>query len=895
MISQPQQLQQKAIATMMALNAAVRNVRLYPATSSLTINSVEKANQAIMAVLENEETLIFAESERKLLVCEQSLSKKDREKPQVILFEEMMLNFRIRSIAFHRGLEKAELEVLLSILKNDPEDPENAEAIKELFERDDMPHIDIDEKVYVAFNEDYEVLARKDQNRGRIIKETFVPMVETLDGILDDSNKELVSSQLAKSMAAKDDDALSMVLTQKYDNELGASLFNKLLNLLADDKFERLMNTIKDMVDELAEESEKDKGARKAKKDSKIAGLSDEEKEAVLESYQNMLDSDKGERVKVILRAREERVRIKEERDHLHVKDGINRIFQGDPTIFRDEQVMAAVPDFVDGLVEKNKEDSVEKLLDNVSAALSSQKEIDRRNAAKALAEVGERLVKGGRLKPVLKLAPKTIQWIVSEDQVSDELEKICNQLKIVAERLLKKGKFSLCAPIAEMFHRISSGEASKDASFVDLADKILTDMVSPDATETLLTELQTNASGNRDQAIPLLVHLGKSLVEPLLDALSVSADKFERIRIVRALSDIGKAALPAVEQRTMAGGAKEYVGALLAVLGRIGTKDQVEFVSPYLSDKDPQTRREALNTICQIGGDRRGPALLSALDSADDSFKIDLVAMIGGIHESSAVPELLKLLKTKSLLSSKNKNELDEKICIALGKIGSFEALPELESLARQKKGLLKIKSTPENVRAAAERAISMIRKKEWSESEPDEVPAYSSYSAYDDSTGGQNDPSEDAKLSKEASGENEKGNVEKMLDVFKRRKKKEAAVELDQEAAKLYEELNQDSESPGKEPPAGNEATEKKASPAPEKDSWGRTEIPGRKKPPNPTMDFVTKIPGSAPSKEPDKKPGKKSEEKKKSTPVFEAVTKIPMGTPQNPPKKSEKDTKR
>ena len=34
----------------------------------------------------------------------------------------------------------------------------------------------------------------------------------------------------------------------------------------------------------------------------------------------------------------------------------------------------------------------------------------------------------------------------------------------------------------------------------------------------------------------------------------------------------------------------REYVGALLAVLGRIGTENQVDFVVPYLSDKDPQT-----------------------------------------------------------------------------------------------------------------------------------------------------------------------------------------------------------------------------------------------------------------------------------------------------------------
>ena len=242
-----------------------------------------------------------------------------------------------------------------------------------------------------------------------------------------------------------------------------------------------------------------------------------------------------------------------------------------------------------------------------------------------------------------------------------------------------------------------------------------------------------------------------------------------------------------------------------------------------------------------------------------------------------------------------------------------------------------MKIKSTPENVRAAAEQAISMIREKKWAEPDPKKVSAYSSFSDYDEPTGWQKEPTGDKKqgsVEKENIGGKSRGprGTEKTRpaaagqgkpkryqgkrsrdvghqDWFRQgkvpenrwrqsiwriqndAKKYDAAVVLDKEAAKLYEELHQNPESPGKEAtidkavagketvqdekkqgkPAKTEPASKKASPKPEKDNWERTEIPGRQKSSSPTMDFVTKLSRfSAPRKKPARPSRKKTRKK-------------------------------
>lgn len=117
-------IQEKAINAMVSINTAITNLRLYPPASAMISNTIDRAYQVLLAILEEEDSLIFAESEKNLLVCGQLLSQKDQEKPQVLAFLELILNFEIKSITFERGLEKAELMTFLEIVSKKPEDLE---------------------------------------------------------------------------------------------------------------------------------------------------------------------------------------------------------------------------------------------------------------------------------------------------------------------------------------------------------------------------------------------------------------------------------------------------------------------------------------------------------------------------------------------------------------------------------------------------------------------------------------------------------------------------------------------------------------------------------------------------------------------------------------------------
>jgi len=144
---------EKAIDVIIAMVAALTNIRLYPPTSAMVLKSVEKVYPAIQEIIQKAGDLVFAESENNLLISGQPVSEKDRKKPQVSAFLALLVNFGIKTLTFHQGLGQSELTTFLKILSRKPEDVQKAGGIKRILADSHLPHIRLDEKVYMSMSQ----------------------------------------------------------------------------------------------------------------------------------------------------------------------------------------------------------------------------------------------------------------------------------------------------------------------------------------------------------------------------------------------------------------------------------------------------------------------------------------------------------------------------------------------------------------------------------------------------------------------------------------------------------------------------------------------------------------------------------------------------------------------
>ena len=156
-------INEKSLQALVIMNTAIKNVRLYPPTSATIVSAIERLHQAFTEMLMQEDQIVFAESDKNILICGTPYDQKDQEKIQVAALLTILLDFGLKSISFGQGLEKEELSAFTEILSRKPEVIRNEGGLPFVFEKNNITHIYLDQKVYVAMDKDKKVLDISDE------------------------------------------------------------------------------------------------------------------------------------------------------------------------------------------------------------------------------------------------------------------------------------------------------------------------------------------------------------------------------------------------------------------------------------------------------------------------------------------------------------------------------------------------------------------------------------------------------------------------------------------------------------------------------------------------------------------------------------------------------------
>jgi len=635
---------ENAIEAMIVLNATITNLRLYPPTSDMIGNSIDRAYTILQTIFEKEGSAIFAESEKNLIISGQALNEKDQKRPQVTAFVQLMVNFGIKSIAFEKGLDKDELLTFLKIVSQKPENVTKKGSLQEVMASNNLRHVLLDQKLYVAVDKDQRIVSAdeaidrdKDENiikfvmgdsesgidlesfrdaakdpkwvaevfktgiaqitqqegatPSKKLSEAVIHMINTLGEVVDSSSKEEISMQIVSSIADMDDETLSMVLTQNPQGVLGEDLFDNVLDQLDDEKFARLASKIKQLEGGAADGEE-------ALDPSGVERRSGE-------------DRRKDHGLEYLLKSGIERRQRKEQRKSrlMYVKAGINSILKGEDKAFLDRQVMIAVPSTVDQLFSTGKNKIAEGIIDRLGEGLLSEKAEVRAEVSTVLAQINFNFVSKQRMDEVLRLSHKLTSWIKFETKVNPAYKHICKQLKDAAQALIRNHQFAECNQLLETFHLIHSGRIKKNAAIQALSGNVLKSTATDDILDLLLQEFQTNEKNLREQAANTLTMIGSKSIEPLLDILRESQDISEHDRILKIASEISPSVSPVLTQRIEQGGPSHYMCNLILLLGKVGTEDNVPILKTCLTHEDSKVQAAAESALETIESKKTEPA----------------------------------------------------------------------------------------------------------------------------------------------------------------------------------------------------------------------------------------------------------------------------------------------
>jgi HEAT repeat protein len=539
-------------------------------------------------------------------------------------------------------------------------------------------------------------LRRIREQRGKVLAgnllRDFAQMMGTLDKAIDSADKEKISRHVVKSLADKDIEVLSWVLGQDisgtFANELSARIVDRKNNKSQDPAVQ---------TDHMHSEAESEDAVHE------VGGI-----QSTSQAPDEPESSDGEEQSQKEIKKTEAEMEEKAKR-LAHFKAGLNGILNGKSKAFKDKQIMQSLPGTVNQLFAKGKFGTAKQIIARLGDALISEDSAVRAAVSEPLARSLDAVPPELRVHTTRELLSNLINWIELETTPSPAYERNSVQLENLAKMLLSQREYDECMPILKAFTPRNPGKSERDEALQAMANRSLTNIATDEIIELLIKDFRRNEGGKGIQAGLCLSKLDSIPVNHLLDALSESKNISDQRRLVQLISQIGHPAVSAVTKRIEKGGPWNFMRNLAVLLGRVGSKADLGLLKKLLDHDEVYVREAALSSIGKIGEEHGGVIVLPYLSSADDEFKIKIVSVLGNLRYRHAVQPLLELIESRHAFASDSRDELEEQICVALGRIGSEDSIRVLSSVAKQKK-FWSVRPFGENVQRAAQKALKQI-----------------------------------------------------------------------------------------------------------------------------------------------------------------------------------------
>lgn len=729
---------------MFVMNTAFVTFRLYPPGSIMIRNAVQRLWTDFEAAFEMVDSVVLGVSERNLIVNGEPLSQKDQERPQVASYLEMLHNHGIKSVMFNKGLEESELTAFIEIMAQKPEEIKIEGGISRIAADRNLQHILLNEKIYVTKGRDQQIVADLDITDDQIVEymlgenpdldidpekikekakdpewiakvfqsgiekvaarrgtvpvdiltENTVMMMRILDKIIDKTDKDKFSTLVSRSIAGMDKEFVGSVLMQRIDDLFFGHLFDDIVSSMDDGKFEQLARQFdsRNRVDAV-------EGATA-------------ENEFMDQVYRRMMETERGKQLKRRDEEKAAQEKVEREKEIHNLRGEILPFLTSGKEPALEDTVLDNLPETISRLKALGDRETVSDVVDNLIECLLSSRSDLRAKASEALLEIVDRFDEEERSGFMEKFHKKLSMWIKLETLFSPAYEMFCHGLKNLAETFIKKGRYSESLTILDIYYLIDSGTIKKNDRIQTVVIQAIQDIATKEVLQLLLNEFTTRRNNREKDAGKVLSRIGRVSLPMLLETLKKETDSNERVRIMDVIIESGPIAKDFINEKITADEPWYFKRNLVYLMGRIGGEDDANILVPLMGDDNIQLRHEAIKSINRIGGAQRGKLLLPVLAEVDDDIKIGIVESLGSLRYHDAVSPLLALLKATPLRPSETRILLDEKICKALGSIGSMEAIQTLKSMAKPR--FLDVKVYSRKVRKAAGNALKTLQLKQ-------------------------------------------------------------------------------------------------------------------------------------------------------------------------------------
>ena len=742
-------------------HATTVNLRLYPPTSSMVTDTLEKAEESMEELFKESDMFSVSAVDKSLLINDVRLEENEQQKAPVKAFLVWMDERGLSNIEFRSGVTPDELKTTFETIGEILNDPDLRVQLADELARRGVENVLVNQRIYVAIKPGEEIGVgggRKDTPMDALKDELLVRYlmnkvdigeVEDQDVVDILSNPGKVGGLMSSFIAEEGDEGgvmmrseraqdalerLSMMVGQVEDDGLKEMLSQQITSVVAEMSPREMTGVLSSHGMKAIDISHVRGNVIKMLDDSKLMDIVD----SLMEEYADMqkesedLDSDwarerlkelnelllevkkgeRGERVAEQIDRKLDEAGIEEERDP-HTGKRVLSVCQmlggrlEEEDIDLGEGLDQTVSQQVRKLYGMEEPDLAAgillKLVDNLNAGSDDI----RRYTASLIKQTLENLEPSERTRAADVLRPRVMDRISVEKDYQAYITLV-DSLATVAEVYVDQGRAEEASGIVELLGAQATSEGERGAEFTKHASAVLETLMGPegmfDPEELLLEE----DDEKRLNVIRALVKLGPNALAPLVGIVKDRGHLELRERALEALECAGTVGADALLAELKKENKWYTYRNVLNVIADLKLVEAVDEVGGMASHPDERIRREAVRSLARIGSADSLSVVLAAGNDHSTAVRRTATRVLGMFGDRGVAGQLLDIINDRGPLGKDEDRGVKEAACLALGDLHDSTLIPELGELLS--KGGIFRKGKPDEIRAAACIALGSI-----------------------------------------------------------------------------------------------------------------------------------------------------------------------------------------
>lgn len=276
-------------------------------------------------------------------------------------------------------------------------------------------------------------------------------------------------------------------------------------------------------------------------------------------------------------------------------------------------------------------------------------------------------------------IARLSANWLYFENEFIAGFEPVCHQLQRIVVEMLSTQQWYEAEQLIVTLNKISNKTLLKNNLIYGVVSRIHDKLAEPEVLDIMVNAYLGESSQRKDVVENILLNMGTQGSQFLIQRLTHSNNKEERLALLDLIPRIGEVSVP-VLTRYLDGKQPWYVTRnIIMIISRLGSDDLYNNISPFLSHEDIRVQQQVVNCIEVLGGNQMEQRLLEALLTINDDLKVHLIDQLVQFDSPEIEAALLDLFDQRDNFSGHVSDFLISKLC---GKLTAYPSSRTISSL---------------------------------------------------------------------------------------------------------------------------------------------------------------------------------------------------------------------